>query len=115
MPGKQLIVFLALSALRSRGAKTCQMRQKSVTHQVVIVYTNLTFIAAAVFLDDCVVNLHFMLIFCQVSPPSCFPWLISPVTGPSHDMSPTFVTMSRVTWSGHFVTRSMTAAMIDTL
>ena len=66
-------------------------------------------------LDDCVVNLHFMLIFCQVSPPSCFPWLISPVTGASHDMSPTFVTVSRVTWSGHFVSRSMTATMIDTL
>ena len=77
--------------------------------------TNLTFIAVFGSLDDCVVNLHFMLIFCQVSPPSCFPWLISPVTGASHDMSPTFVTVSRVTWSGHFVSRSMTATMIDTL
>ena len=110
LPGKQLICVSRTVGAQWRYNVKCLADRKGVTQ---LLYTNLTFIAGS--LDDCVVNLHFMLIFCQVSPPSCFPWLISPVTGASHDMSPTFVTVSRVTWSGHFVSRSMTATMIDTL
>ena len=59
-------VFLALNS----GANVkCLQDRKRVAHQTYQLQTWLFFIA----LDDCVVNLHFMLIFCQVSPPSCFP------------------------------------------
>ena len=81
-PANNWFVFLALSSCRRSGALRganvkCLQDRKRVAHQTSV--TNLTFIAVFRCWWLCAVNLHFMLIFCQVSPPSCFPWLISPL------------------------------------